>query len=150
MNSLEGLDGGNDDPCAGGERWGLYRETRGGGVLGFCWRGCYLHVREGATQGRGAGGREAHSPPLLLQRPGQLFKLHLLLPDRLQQSRCALTLLHTHYIAPRGESGALHKSIQPQTHYSTGRGSLTDTDTPSHIKATATGCRIFGLMLSRI
>ena len=66
---------------------------------------CYLCVREGATQGRGARGGEAHSPPLLLQRPGQLFKLHLLLPDRLQQSRCALTLLHTHYTAPRGKRG---------------------------------------------
>lgn len=55
----------------------------GGGVGwsdGFVWE-CYLSVREGATQGRGAGGGEAHSPPLLLQRPGQLFKLHLLLPD---------------------------------------------------------------------
>lgn len=41
----------------------------------------YLHVGKGATQGRGAGGGEAHSPPLLLQGPGQLFKLHLLLPD---------------------------------------------------------------------
>lgn len=71
----------------------------------------YLCVREGATQGRRAGGREAHSPPLLLQRPGQLFKLHLLLPDRLQQSRCALTLLHTHYTAPRERGGALHTSI---------------------------------------
>lgn len=57
---------------------------------------CYLCVREGATQARGACGWEAHSPPLLLQRPGQLFKLHLLLPDRLQQSRSAFTLLHTH------------------------------------------------------
>ena len=96
------------------------------GMLGgFVGRECYLCVREGATQGRGAGGGEAHSPPLLLQRPGQLFKLHLLLPDRLQQSRCALTLLHTHYTAPRGKRGALHTSIQPRTHYSTGRGRLT-------------------------
>lgn len=47
------------------------------GVVGEC----YLHVGKGATQGRGAGGGEAHSPPLLLQGPGQLFKLHLLLPD---------------------------------------------------------------------
>ena len=93
---------------------------------------CYLCVREWATQGRGAGGREAHSPPLLLQCPGQLFKLHLLLPDRLQQSCSALTLLHTHYTAPRGKRGALHTSIQPQTlkHYSTRRGNLTGTDTP--------------------
>lgn len=42
---------------------------------------CYLHVGKVATQGRGAGGGEADSPPLLLQGPGQLFKLHLLLPD---------------------------------------------------------------------
>lgn len=95
---------------------------------------CYLCVREGATQGRGAGGGEAHSPPLLLQRPGQLFKLHLLLPDRLQQSRCALTLLHTHYTAPRGERGALHTSIQLQTHYTTVTRCLTKTDTSLHTK----------------
>lgn len=69
--------------------------------------GRYLHVRKGATQGRGAGGREANSPPLLLERPGQLFKLHLLLPDRLQQSCCILTLLHTHYTAPWGEKGGI-------------------------------------------
>lgn len=55
--------------------WGL--GGVGGGVVGEC----YLHVGKGATQGRGAGGGEAHSPPLLLQGPGQLFKLHLLLPD---------------------------------------------------------------------
>lgn len=50
------------------------------GVRGFVGE-CYLCVRERATQSRGARGREAHSPPLLLQCPGQLFKLHLLLPD---------------------------------------------------------------------
>lgn len=76
----------------------------------------YLCGREGATQGRRAGGGEAYSPPLLLQRPCQLFKLNLLLPDRLQQSSCALTLLHTHYKAPRGERGRYTHpaSITPQ------------------------------------
>lgn len=53
--------------------------------------GCYLCVGEGA----GRGAEQAHSPPLLLQRSGQLFKLHLLLPHRLQESSSALTLLHT-------------------------------------------------------
>lgn len=53
------------------QRWGCF---------GF-FRACYLYVREGVTQGHGAGGGEADSPPLLLQSPGQLFKLHLLLPD---------------------------------------------------------------------
>lgn len=112
MGSLDGMDGGSDDPwtgCGSG-RWGLRLYMDMAGFSGEC----YLCVREGATQGRGAGGGKAHSPPLLLQRPGQLFKLHLLLPDRLQQSCCALTLLHTHYMAPWGERGALQTSIQAQ------------------------------------
>lgn len=99
-------------------------ETLWTGMLWFVGER-YLCVREGATQRRGAGGGEAHSPPLLLQRPGQLFKLHLLLPDRLQQSRCALTLLHTHYMAPRGErgggeGGVTHIHTAAYTHYSAG------------------------------
>lgn len=102
--------GGNDDfdphdPCIKGGRWDE------NGLYGWEWwvlmEGCYLCVREGAPQGWGAGGREAHSPPLLLKCPGQLFKLHLLLSDRLQQSRCALTLLHT-LNSPRVREGRGH------------------------------------------
>lgn len=101
LNSLDGADEGKEDPwCRRWEKWG------GFGLFGAC----YLCEREGVTQGRGAGGGEANSPPLLLQSPGQLFKLHLLLPDWLQQSRCVLTLLHTHWTAPRSESGGVTHS----------------------------------------
>lgn len=106
-----------------GRDGGLYAYERlWTGMHGFVGE-CYLCVRERATQGRGAGGGEAHSPPLLLQRPGQLFKLHLLLPDRLQQSRCTLTLLHTHYTAPWGKKGGGGRYTHPyQLEHTTAQG----------------------------
>lgn len=119
------------------------------------WTVCYLCVREGATQGRGAGGGEAHSPPLLLQRPGQLFKLHLLLPDRLQQSRCALTLLHTHYTAPRGKRGGgggithIHTASYTLQHREGGSLTKTQTHLSTQSIERSGGCRIFGPILRR-
>lgn len=103
----------------------------GGGFRMFIGK-CYLCVREGVTQARGADGREANSPPLLLQRPGQLFKLHLLLPDRLQQSCCALTLLHTHCTAQGGRWWTTHTHT-PCSDYSEGGGGG-GTDATLHTK----------------
>lgn len=136
MNSIGALDGNDGAGISGGSGRGMLRSMR--------LR--YLLVGEGVTQGRGAGGGEAHSPPLLLQRPCQLFKLHLLLPDRLQQSRRALTLLHTHYTAPRGERGALHTFRRPRVNYSTGRRCLTKTKT--HLSPHREHCRYGGYRIS--